>query len=188
MATLSAGAFTSVVAVMGFVASSQASAIRVGETTLAPFEHTMFCLSYPRDCLPRAGDLPLDTAERYAELDTINREINASIAFLVDKAASRYGRYWRVDPASGDCNDYAVTKRHYLLRRGWPSAALLLAEVVLKSGEHHLVLVVKMKNAVVVLDNLETRVVPMKVALRTYRWSRIESEQNPKFWNAVAAN
>ena len=187
MATLLASSVVGM-AVFGSVTTGQASPIRIGETTMAPFAHTLFCQSYPRECLPRAGELPLDTVERYAELDTINREINASIVFRTKQTASRSGRYWQVGPVSGDCNDYAVTKRHYLLRRGWPSAALLLAEVVLKSGEHHLVLVVKMKDTAVVLDNLESAIVPMKVALRSYRWNRIESEQHPKFWNVVAAN
>jgi len=36
---------------------------------------------------------------------------------------------WRIALLSGDCNDYAVTKRHELL------AILLLAEVVTPRGE-----------------------------------------------------
>ena len=53
---------------------------------------------------------------------------------------------WLVSPAAGDYSDYAVTKRHELLERGWPSRALLLSEVVVPSGEHHLVLVVRMRD------------------------------------------
>jgi predicted transglutaminase-like cysteine proteinase len=45
-------------------------------------------------------------------------------------------------PSSGDCNDYAVTRRHDLIARGWPARSLLLAEVITSWGEHHLVVVV----------------------------------------------
>ena len=34
---------------------------------------------------------------------------------------------WRLYPRRGNCNDYAVTKRHALLAQGIPSSALLLA-------------------------------------------------------------
>ena len=52
------------------------------------------------------------------------------------------------------CHDYAVTKRHELLTRGWPSRSLLLAEVVVPWGEHHLILVVRTSDGDLVLDNL----------------------------------
>jgi predicted transglutaminase-like cysteine proteinase len=59
-----------------------------------------------------------------------------------------------IAPASGDCEDYAVTKRAELLDRGWPARALLLSEVTTASGEHHMVLVVRTKSGDLVLDNL----------------------------------
>jgi predicted transglutaminase-like cysteine proteinase len=41
-----------------------------------------------------------------------------------------------------------------LLARGWPSRSLLLSEVVIPTGEHHQLLVVRVKNGDLVLDNL----------------------------------
>ena len=52
----------------------------------------------------------------------------------------------------GDCNDHAITKRHILIAHGWPPRALLLSEVVVPSGQHDLVLVVRTKNADLVLE------------------------------------
>jgi predicted transglutaminase-like cysteine proteinase len=86
---------------------------------------------------------------------------------------------------SGNCNDYAVSKRHELLRLGWPSWALLLAEVVVATGEHHLVLVANAGGESFVLDNLKEVVVPL-VAAVDYRWIRIESPDDPKFWIAFS--
>ena len=90
---------------------------------------------------------------------------------------------WLISPSAGDCKDYAITKRHELLARGWPSRALLLSEVVIPSGEHHLVLIVRTKNVDLVLDNLNGDI--QSVANRQYHWVRIQSPQNPKFWARV---
>lgn len=65
---------------------------------------------------------------------------------------------WLLSPRHGDCNDYAVTKRHQLLAHGWPSHSLLLAEVAVAWGEHHLVLVVRTREDDLILDNLNREV------------------------------
>jgi predicted transglutaminase-like cysteine proteinase len=76
------------------------------------------------------------------------------------------------------------------LAHGWPSRALLLSEVVVPSGEHHLVLVVRMtdpdqmQEVDLVLDNLNANLRP--VALTPYRWLRAESPANPKYWSTVS--
>jgi hypothetical protein len=87
----------------------------------------------PAECLARRtffrrGPIAV-TAERLDELLKVNAEINGSI---VPKRNTEglVSKGWMPSPKTGDCNDYAVTKRHQLLARGWPSRALLLAEVV----------------------------------------------------------
>ena len=90
---------------------------------------------------------------------------------------------WLVSPREGDCNDYAVTKRHELLARGWPSRSLLLTEVVIPSGEHHLVLVVRTREDDFVLDNLNPNIRP--VSQVPYQWVRAQQEKNPKFWSTI---
>jgi predicted transglutaminase-like cysteine proteinase len=76
-----------------------------------------------------------------------------------------------------------VTKRHELLARGWPSRSLLLAEVVVPSGEHHLAVVVRAKEGDLVIDNLNANVRPW---FKTgYRWVRIQSPMNPQYWASV---
>ncbi|WP_371260662.1 transglutaminase-like cysteine peptidase [Bradyrhizobium sp. WSM2793] len=73
--------------------------------------------------------------------------INSTVNFgIVAKSppASQRDLQWEIFPYDGNCGDYAVTKHHLLLRAGWPSSALLLAEVVIRStAEHHLVLLVR---------------------------------------------
>ena len=162
------------------------------EPTLAPMAHTIFCLRYREDCAVHGIDFRKRnialTVERLNDLNRVNREVNRTIA-PQPNLGGLATEEWLVSPVAGDCNDYAVTKRHKLLELGWPSRSLLLSEVVVPSGEHHLVLVVRardidrLQNVDLVLDNLNYNLRP--VGLTPYRWVRVESPSNPKYWSTV---
>jgi predicted transglutaminase-like cysteine proteinase len=122
------------------------------------------------------------TLPRWVELMDVNREVNRAIV-PERNYGGILGERWIVNPAAGDCNDYAVTKRHELIKRGWPSRALLLAEVVTTWGEHHLILVVRTKEGDFVADNLHPRL--RRWSETPYRWVRVQSPENPTFWATV---
>jgi predicted transglutaminase-like cysteine proteinase len=153
---------------------------------LAPMAFVRFCARYQEDCKvsPTESDrTPISlTKARWAELAKVNQDVNRAIqpeANFGDVTAEE----WLVAPHHGDCNDYAVTKRHELLVRGWPSHSLLLAEVVIASGEHHLVLLVRTSEDDFVLDNLTNEV--RSVSLIEYEWVRAQRVENPRFWAAI---
>jgi len=161
--------------------------IEFNAPALAPMSHTIFCLKYQNDCrvhktVFRGGALKL-TAERWAELKRINTEVNRAIV-PERNMEGLAGEKWLISPKSGDCNDYAVTKRHELLTHGWPARVLLLSEVVVSSGEHHLVLVVRTSDGDFVADNLNANIRPWSKT--HYQWVRIQSPANPMFWSTVA--
>jgi predicted transglutaminase-like cysteine proteinase len=156
----------------------------------APFAHTRFCLKYPGECRVqkqklkfRGGPIEL-TAARRLELVRINADVNRSIVGTrMNEPVAQ--EQWVISPKLGDCNDYAVTKRHKLIASGWPARALLLAEVVTPSGEHHLVLVVRTRQGDIVADNLNAN---LNNWTRTpYQWVRIESPVNPLYWAKLKA-
>ena len=95
---------------------------------------------------------------RWAELENINRTVNSSIHPERNREGLA-GEKWLLSPVRGDCNDYAVTKRHRLITRGWPARTVLLSEVVTVSGEHHLVTVVRTTFGDLVLDNLTDQII-----------------------------
>lgn len=164
----------------------QLERLEMAMPTLAPMAHSMFCLAYPDDCQVRRiafrGKKYELTPERWSDLLEVNAAVNRSIT-PERNLLGLAGEKWIVAPERGDCNDYAVTKRHLLLARGWPSRTLLLAEVVTHWGEHHLVLVVRTKEGDHVLDNLSANIRPWSKA--PYQWVRIQSPRHPKFWSAV---
>jgi predicted transglutaminase-like cysteine proteinase len=159
--------------------------IELGRPTLAPFAHTVFCLRYEAECrssrLFRGGPVRL-TEERWAELQEINRGINMAIA-PVRNELGLAGEEWIINPDRGDCNDYAVSKRHELLKRGWPARALLLSEVVISSGEHHLVLLVRTRSGDFILDNLRPQIKLWSQA--QYRWVRAQIPGHGGLWATI---
>jgi predicted transglutaminase-like cysteine proteinase len=160
--------------------------IELGRPTLPPVAYTLFCLHYEAECrssrLFRGGPVRL-TEKRWADLQEINRGINMAIA-PVRNERGLAGEEWIINPDHGDCNDYAVSKRHGLLQRGWPARALLLSEVVVGSGEHHLVLLVRTRSGDFVLDNLTPRI---RLWSRVqYRWVRAQAPGHGRLWATIA--
>ncbi len=166
--------------------SSGLGRIAFATPTLAPMGHTLFCLKYPDECRVQKAMLPAGpitlTDEHRAELKRINAEINSAI-HPMHMNESIGAEKWLIGPKVGDCNDYAVTKRHKLLALGWPSRDLLLAEVVTTWGEHHLVLVVRTDRGDIVADSLEETI--LNWAETPYRWVRVQSPENPKLWATI---
>jgi predicted transglutaminase-like cysteine proteinase len=161
--------------------------IRFDALTLPPMAFTQFCLKYAGDCKPQrllfGGDRLELNKIRWAELESINRTVNSSI-HPVRNEDGLAGEKWLLSPVSGDCNDYAVTKRHQLIARGWPARAILLGEVVTVSGEHHLVTVVRTDRGDLVLDNLTDQI--MHWSRTPYRWVRIQTPKNPNYWASIS--
>ena len=152
--------------------------ISMQRPTLAPFSYVMFCQQNPDDCRSGATDVITMTPSARRTLATINRHVNRSI-----KPRSDRTDVWSADPARGDCEDYALTKRRALIRAGLPASALLMAVARTRYGEGHAVLVARTTTGDLVLDNRSN------VLREWYRtdlsWQKIASGENPRLWYAV---
>jgi predicted transglutaminase-like cysteine proteinase len=155
--------------------------------TLAPFQHVRFCLRYPSDCKSNPTeneriDLDAQTTEL---LKRVNQSVNMSIIPTPKSYGPNLGDGWTIAPDMGDCNDYAVTKRHELLENGLPSKALRLSVVKTASGIGHLVLVVVTTKGDIVMDNLTEVIRPWQST--DYHWLKIQSATDSKFWYEIKA-
>lgn len=162
----------------------EASFVAASAPALAPMAHVLLCLERPAECQATgpANAVVALTRDVRAELIQVNRAVNRQIRPRHDKAGPM-GDVWSVSPAKGDCEDYALTKRHMLIARGWPSSALRIAVARTARGEGHAVLVVRTSEGDLVLDNRTT-------ALRSWdktglRWIKIQSAGNPKQWMSL---
>jgi len=159
-------------------ASPTAVTMREGGFALAPFSFVKFCLDYPGDCPKSAGPGRIHlTSAHMAELASVNRAVNAAIRPTPDTSAMRL---WRLNVSAGDCNEFAVEKRHELIRRGWPAAALALTVAKTSWGEGHLVVTVRTDQGDLVLDNLRSTIIAWQKT--GYDWIMRQSEANPQFW------
>lgn len=150
---------------------------------LTPLGLTRFCLAYRDQC---QVSNPIFRPKRMAaveaslkELDEVNRGVNRAIRPQPD-APGLLNDIWTIAPAAGDCDDYAVTKRAQLLKKGWSSRTLLLAQVIAPNGEDHLVLVARTRLGDFVLDNLTSTVLP--ATQTNLRWLGIQTAANPHIW------
>jgi predicted transglutaminase-like cysteine proteinase len=153
--------------------------------TLAPFQHVRFCLRYPEECKSDAAGIEriAMTAENWELLNRINRSVNAAITPVLKSRGTEPQEGWTIAPVTGDCNDYAVTKRHVLVENGMPTTALRLSVVKTASGIGHLVLVVATTKDDLVLDNLTEEIRPWQNT--EYHWLKIQAASNARFWSEI---
>jgi predicted transglutaminase-like cysteine proteinase len=165
--------------------SNSLTPIMDASPTLAPYQHVRFCLRYPSDC--KSNTAEIERIELNGEtsdlLNRINRSVNISISPTSKVYGSNLEEGWTIAPEMGDCNDYAVTKRHELLESGLPSRALRLSVVKTMSGLGHLVLVVVTTKGDLVMDNLNEVVRPWQST--NYQWIKIQSASDPRLWNDI---
>lgn len=163
----------------------RAAAIAEGAPVLAPFQHVRFCLRYPAECksVPVERERVELNDATSALLQQVNREVNRSIAPVLKRYGANLADRWTIAPASGDCNDYVVTKRHDLIAGGLPARALRLSVVKTASGVGHLVLVVATTNGDLVLDNLTDAIRPWEAT--PYQWLTIQSATDARFWYVI---
>jgi predicted transglutaminase-like cysteine proteinase len=150
--------------------------------TLALFQHIRFCLQYPDDCRsnsPESERVDL-TSESLELLRRVNHRVNVSIVSKSKAYGSSLEDRWTIAPDRGDCNDYAVTKRHELLRSGLPSSALRLSVTKTATGTGHLVLVVVTTKGNLVMDSLADAIRPWQST--DYEWLKIQSARDPHYW------
>ena len=162
-------------------AKTEALFILEKDRSIEPFAHVLFCTRTPAECAGSNGATSIElTREKKRELLEVNRRINNQIAPRNDTADAIGGDEWALAPRSGDCEDYAITKRHVLVSQGWPAAALRLAVAHTSWGEGHLVLVVRTSKGDMVLDNMTNAVRNWRKS--GLRWNMIQATGNPRVW------
>lgn len=146
---------------------------------LPPLAFADFCMRNGAQCRSnsRSGEIVNATPQAMTAIEQVNRQVNTLIR-PTDKETE-----WRVNPMTGNCNDYVVSKQHALLASGFPSSALLISVVKTPGGVGHLVLLVKTDQGDLVLDNLTGEI---RTAAETpYLWVKRQTSVDPWKWEAA---
>jgi predicted transglutaminase-like cysteine proteinase len=177
-----------ILAVTVFVATCVASLsagasawLKTGGATSKPYGHVAYCRGRSSDCRAHGGSKRL-APNRMNVLQSVNSSVNRSIKPVSDAKLHGKREVWSYPAKAGDCEEYALSKRAALLRRGYRPGDLLIA-VGSKRGERHAVLVVRTTDGDYVLDNMEDRVLPVNKA--RMRFSKIQSPVDAGSWVRV---
>jgi predicted transglutaminase-like cysteine proteinase len=142
----------------------------------APLGFQLMCLQHPAECKGGGKSTISGTPAELALLKRVNAAVNRAIRPRNDKGVD----LWTVGASAGDCEDYALTKRHQLIKAGIPASSLRIAYVKIRGGQGHAILVVKSRRGDLVLDNLTPTIRPLSQT--GYRLISM-SGANPEHWS-----
>ena len=151
-----------------------------------PYAFWHFCDEYPADCARQRtieARFEADGA-RLIQLDGVNRAVNHSVEPVTDLELYGVSDYWTLPVnGKGDCEDYALMKRHMLMAAGWPASALLMTVVLDERNEGHAILTVRTASGDFILDNKTDQIV---LWYKTpYHYVMRQSFLDPKSWVAL---
>ena len=95
----------------------------------APAGYQIFCLRNRSECRGGGAAKLAYTARTGALLRQVNDAVNGALRYRPERNEA-----WRVGGSSGDCEDYALTKRSRLIRAGLPAGALRIATASTRRG------------------------------------------------------
>ncbi len=141
---------------------------------------------------PRGDAPPRLTTKLWAALNRVNTRINNRLSYASDQRVHAQSDVWS-RPLSGagprrgvgDCEDFALEKRHALRALGVPDEALSIAVALLPDLTWHAVLVVSTDRGDYVLDNRYPDVRPWRRS--PYYWAAREHHGRISDWRMIAA-
>jgi predicted transglutaminase-like cysteine proteinase len=180
-------AMLAVAGLLGFALAGPASAdgyIQPKRTVVAPNGFAGVCERYSWACA--GGTSGADGGALLKLARQVNSTVNTVVTQAEDRVQYRTDELWRLPTdRGGDCEDFALLKKHELILRGVPAGRLLIATVLDHDRQPHAVLVVRADEGDYVLDNLTDRVIRWD---RTgYSFIRMQDPQAPSRWAAVFA-
>lgn len=178
---VNAGKAIAVLFMIAVVASATPSiaASRNSAASLSPLGFKVFCIRNPEQCVA-SGPKSIDMSDAtMVKLKRVNLDVNRSIRPVND---ARGRDVWTINPSSGDCEDYVVTKRARLIKMGFPPSALRIARGKTRGGVGHAVLLVRTSKGDYILDSLTNTIKPKSQS--DMRFIAM-SGPDPKSWAAL---
>jgi predicted transglutaminase-like cysteine proteinase len=153
--------------------------------SLPPIGYVNFCAEGQDECKFSGGKsahlgMSPDT---WNMLVQVNTYVNGKIKPVSDIDQYRTAEKWAYPIAAGDCEDYALLKKRYLVGMGISADELLMTVLLDEKGEGHAVLTVVTDNGDFILDNRRDEI--LRWTQTPYKFLKRQSQQNPKQWVAL---
>lgn len=162
-----------------------ASSMQLVGHAFAPPAFYTFCKQERRLCSTTGAARSVKlTPERMKQLNSVNLSVNRRIREQHDIVSTGKDDVWNVPVNVGDCEDFAILKKHELMKLGWPASALLLT-VATHMGEGHVVLTVRTDQGDMVLDNRTSRI--RDWSRTPYRYFARQSQTSHGKWDRIGS-
>ncbi|HEV7255421.1 MAG TPA: transglutaminase-like cysteine peptidase [Mesorhizobium sp.] len=163
--------------------AAQRAVMKTGGKAFAPPAFYDFCSAHRSLCSTGGGARVVELTERRrAELEKVNRSVNARLRERSDPAGGDGADRWRLSSTEGDCEEFAILKKAELLKRGWPASALLLT-VGTAWGRGHTVLTVRTSEGDLILDNYKSAIKPWSKT--SYRYFARQAPGSGRKWERI---
>jgi predicted transglutaminase-like cysteine proteinase len=165
-------------------ADAENLSMQVGGPTSPPVGYIEFCQDFPKECITHGADIAEPLTERtWRDLQDINLLANRIVTPATDQEIYHRDEVWTLPEAYGDCEDYVLLKRKWLIERGWPSSALLVTVVFDEVGDGHAVLLAHTSRGDFVLDNKTDKL--RRWYETAYRFVKRQSTEDPNRWVSI---
>lgn len=158
---------------------------RVGGRTSQPIGHYEYCMSHLADCSIRTlSTKPVKLSrKKWSEMLQANSFANSTVEPATDLEHYGVEEFWSMPTTYGDCEDYVLMKRKFLMDRGWPASSLLATVVLQPNGDGHAVLTVRTDKGDFILDNLVDQILTWDQT--EYKYLKRQAANHSGHWEDI---
>jgi predicted transglutaminase-like cysteine proteinase len=158
--------------------------MEVNGFTSAPIGYLEFCRTAPGECASQGAAAATQlSGAQWHDLQEVNTFVNRIVIPATDLEFYNSEERWALPETYGDCEDYVLLKRKWLIERGWPTSSLLITVVFDEVGDGHAVLLALTSRGELVLDNKTDSIQPWHET--SYRYVKRQSRSDPNRWVSV---
>lgn len=155
--------------------------MNVSGRTNPPVGYLDFCRTFSDQCTARGSGAAEQLNEKsWADLQEVNTLVNHIVIPATDLDFYRSEELWTLPETHGDCEDFVLLKRKWLIERGWSTGSLLVTVVFDEVGDGHAVLLARTNRGDLVLDNKTDKIRHWHKT--AYRYVKRQSVMDPKRW------
>ena len=162
--------------------------METGGFTSQPIGHYEFCQTNSDECNIRVTLTEPVTLDEHAwnVINRINSYVNDIIKPMSDHEIYGRDEVWTYPTTVGDCEDYVLLKRRFLIEKGVSPSNALITVVRKADGEGHAVLTVRTDKGDFILDNLTDAV--RNWNRTTYTYLKRQDETEPGRWVSIVGS